>query len=439
MNFPRTPFKLNESEKGDKELLNYLRVRDNFPYLDKSTYEKIDSIKMDHTKPNMQKHQQELIGLWPMILTDVLLRLKKNDTREWHNDNKHMGTFFDKKSLGIDELEEVFTGFSEFEGMMYGASPEHYRDHITHSFRVWIIGQGLLNECFNNKLSMNEKVELEISEMEWACMWTIVALCHDVGYPLSQIERINQKAQKTFRRQGLKSVGNMSFSFSDQLLPFHDSIIKLIASKPVRNGDTLYLTHLQNKYYLKLLKSFDKLDHGIISSLLISNALVYFLESDYSHDPYSSLGKEDVRQFVIRREILRSIAAHTCQDIYHLYFNTLSFLLYIVDEIQCWGRPTFMQLQQEHSLKESCIEVKEFNDKRIKLIITTYADKWDNKQIKLVSVQVGRLKKMLRLAVDTKKLIEKHFMHFEVTNKSGQKCLLSLDRGKIAFVEPKKL
>jgi hypothetical protein len=40
------------------------------------------------------------------------------------------------------------------------------------------------------------------------------------------------------------------------------------------------------------------------------------------------------KQFVVRREILRSIANHTCQDIYHLQFNTLSFLLYITDEIQ---------------------------------------------------------------------------------------------------------
>ena len=103
MSFPKVPFELNRSDQGDKELLDYLRMRDRFPYLDDSTYERIQLIKMDDTKPNMQNHQQDLIELWPMILTNVLLRLKQKDTREWDNRKEHMGTFFDKKSLGKDE------------------------------------------------------------------------------------------------------------------------------------------------------------------------------------------------------------------------------------------------------------------------------------------------------------------------------------------------
>ncbi len=270
-------------------------------------------------------------------------------------------------------------------------------------------------------------------------MWAIVALCHDIGYPLSAIEKINMRARKTLRKQGLLPDGDMSFTFSQQMLPFHDTIIKLMSSTPVKvkvGKTNKYVTHLQNKYYLKLLKSFDSLDHGIVSSLLISRALVYFLESDLSHDGWKKLNKEDVRQFIIRREMLRAIAAHTCQDIYHLRFDTLAFLLYIVDEIQCWGRPTLEELQHEPTdIGGGEATVSRFDNKGVDVTIITDDDEWSKEQKKGVVYQVGKLRRMLRLAVDTPKLKE-FCLRFEVKNKGGQSCLLQLEDGGVTFERP---
>jgi len=262
---------------------------------------------------------------------------------------------------------------------------------------------------------------------------------HDIGYPLSVIEKINQRARTTLGKQGLVPQGDLSFTFSPQILLFHDVIIKLMASKPVQKtaGQRgMYLTHLQNKYYLKLLKSFDSLDHGIISSLLISRSLVYFLESDLSFDSWKPLKREDARQFIIRREILRAVASHTCQDIYHLDFNTLSFLLYIVDEIQCWGRPTLEELQHGPTdIKGGEATVKQFTSNKIDVSIKTDDDKWNTDQIRSIEYQVGKLRRMLRLAVDTPKL-EKSYLRFEVKNKVGQSCKLELNNGGINFSTP---
>lgn len=265
-------------------------------------------------------------------------------------------------------------------------------------------------------------------------MWAIVALCHDIGYPLSAIEKINKLARETFRKQGLVPGGDLRFTFRQQMLPFHDTMIKLMASKPVqerRRGK--YLTHLQNKYYLKLIKSFDRLDHGIISSLLVSRAMVYFLESDLSHDRYKPLNQEDARQFLIRREILRAISAHTCQDIYHLNFNTLSFLLYIVDEIQCWGRPTLDELQSKPaSFGAAHSMVRKFQKDRIDIEISMNDISWDENQQDNVRFQVGKLHRMLRLAVDTPKLVKEQLsLSFKVCNKGGQSCFLDLSSGGI--------
>jgi len=434
MSFPQVPFNLNHEPKGDKPLIDYLKNSKNFPYLGDESKNSINKIPNENNNGDLRVPHKELIELWHNILTDVLLELKKKDNREWKDENSK--DFFDKKSLGTDELKKVVTGFSEFEGIMYGASPDSYRDHIAHSFRVWILGHGILKECLNSELLTCEDESLKISPTEWQCMWAIVALCHDIGYPLSAIEKINQKARTTLQKQGLKPEGDLSFSFSQQMLPFHDTIIKIIASKPIKvSPKTMFLTHLQNKYYLKLLKSFDNLDHGIISSLLISASLVYFLESDLSHDNWKKLSNEDARQFLIRREILRAISAHTCQDIYHLHFNTLSFLLYIVDEIQCWGRPTFEQLQYgTQNTMEKYVEVKEFYDKQIEVIITTDDNDWDENKIEIVNAQVGKLRKMLRLAVGTNQLKES-IIHFEIKNLNGQCSHIKLQNGKIDYKE----
>jgi hypothetical protein len=439
MTFPNMPFTLGDKE-GDVTLLSYLKEKSNFAFLSDNAIYKISSLGTE-----FRKERDNLLELWPLIITDALRSLKLNDLRESPEGFKEKAkTFFDETSLGVVELKEVLEGFSKFEGMMYGASPEHYRDHIVHSFRVWIIGHGLLKSRLGGTLEHGVELEREITKTEWECMWAIVALCHDIGYPLSQIERVNNRAREALRNQGLMPLGDLRFAFSPQMQPFHDTMIRLMASTPVLLPKTLrlnsgkskskgrearkYVTHLQNKYYLKLLKSFDDLEHGVVSSLLMSKALVYFLESDLCHDCWSPLTAKDARQFLIRREILRAIASHTCQDIYHLKFNTLSFLLYMADEIQCWGRPTLTRLQEEPAaIMEDKVQVDEFKATEIKMTITTRDEGWTEGEVR---AWVGKLRRMLRLAVDTPEL-EKSKFKFEVKNENGDKCYLELKDGQL--------
>jgi hypothetical protein len=328
--------------------------------------------------------------------------------------------------------------------MLYGASPDRYRDHIAHVFRVWVIGHRVLKNknCFKGVLFSDEILNRrhrgrqdskeEIHPSEWECMWAIAALCHDLGYPLSHIDQINSSARDALRQMGLVHGGDLRFSFSLQMLPFHDTLIRLMASRLVRNGRG-YRTHLQNKYYLKLLKSFGNLEHGIVSSLLVSKALVYFLESDLCQDGQGILDKQDARQFIIRREILKSMAAHTCQDIYHLRFDTLSFLLYVIDEIQCWGRPTLEELQhQAWNMPASEAEVIFFEPKRVAVIIHTGAEDWSKKQHDSTEGQLSKLYRMLRLGVDTSKLRDR-YLEFAVVPDRGMGMHLLLKDGRISL------
>lgn len=117
-----------------------------------------------------------------------------------------------------------------------------------------------------------------------------------------------------------------------------------------------YLGRIQPKYYLKYAKSLESFQHGIISTIIIYKMLLYFLESDFNLNDDYIYKKEDARQFYIRREILRAIAAHTCPDAYNIHLTTFSSLLFLCDEFQEWGRRTWNELYT--GLKEDSISLQ---------------------------------------------------------------------------------
>ena len=435
MPFPQPPFCL-DSETADGILVAYVRRTVEFAYLDDEAKALIGGLGGQ----DLRYQALALKQLWPLVLTDALRKLKEHDSREWDRESRiDFRSFFHSKSLGVSQLEDVFTKFASFEGLLYGASPETYRDHIAHAFRVWVLGHGLLRETLSSRLSADEEFNSQIADLEWECMWAIAALCHDIGYPLTAIEMINRRTRDTLGGLGLVPTGDLRFGFTQQALPFYDTIVKLMASRPASDrhadGVVRFQTHLQNKYYLKLLKSFDRLQHGIVSALLVSKALVYFLESDLSQDPFGALSHEDARQFLLRREILRAMAFHTCPDIYHLQFDPLSFLLYVVDELQCWGRPTFQELQLlPADSGQAEVFVLKFGAKELDLVIRTSEEKWEKDRAERAKNQLDRLNCMLRLAVDTKRL-QPLILRLALVPRQGpgQQLLLKDGRLQVSF------
>ncbi len=108
-----------------------------------------------------------------------------------------------------------------------------------------------------------------------------------------------------------------------------------------------YCTVIQNKYYLKFAKAFENFSHGIMSCILLMKHLVYFKESDYSHSNLNALKERDGKQFSLRKTILRSIASHDNEDIYHIFPNNYPFLLTFWDDLQEWDRPRIPTRFQE--------------------------------------------------------------------------------------------
>lgn len=326
------------------------------------------------------EHKQTLIDIWKDLVANAIIFLKSKDDREY---------FHDDGDYGIEDLGKFFDSYCDFEKLLYG-SGEFYRDHVLHVFRVFLLGEHLIRKHLVNEPTVGKnssngfkyldvmdlklknesaKLDQEIEESltnleekeakleeekgrylvkpeEKEAMWCIVSLTHDLGYPTEVVHEIHDKLKNML---DVFNIQDVSYILSQQGQLFNDNIIKIISSdlelckRSSSENPDKYTTHSQAKYYLKYSRSIEKWDHGVESCIVLVKTLVYFLETDFSLDKRRPMKIEDARQFLIRQRILRAIASHNCDFIYHLKLD-LSFLLRIVDEMQEWNRPKLTDL-----------------------------------------------------------------------------------------------
>lgn len=393
-------FKILETNDDVPNYLCFLskNTRDNFLKKTFSTKKQIIS---------SLKNNDFLKKLWKCLLIDAIHFLRINDSRErafWIDpasvgeaSNKTQmtttgsDTFAILSAYGIEDLYAYYDQFTKFESILYG-SDKYYRDHIQHPLRVWIIGLHVIKDHgkdfhlragniivvdekdaisslnVNTSKEQENKYPLYLSIAELSAMWTIIALTHDLGYPLEKVERINDQLEKMLNQYGKIGFTKSGFSFQVQ----HDHLVRMLmniisSTLMWRNNssDTSnWSTHRRPKYLAKFSKSWEMFDHGIVSSLILLKSLTFFLESDITLDQDKLLNREDARQFSIRSEILHSIASHTAPKIYHLSANTLPFLLILCDDLQEWGRPTLTDIRAGDPIgnnEDVTIEIKELS------------------------------------------------------------------------------
>lgn len=359
------------SDKDESKIVEWFKENcDKIKFIDKSgeyptqaTYLKGDTKdlikRLDETKVlHAPKNVRVIVELWKNLLGDAIIYLKSEDTREQYHDGEIFGT---------DNLYNILKEFRKFERMLYGAT-EYYRDHITHVFRVFLLGEYLIKKKFGfNKVDVADDKELKIDiyDDEKEAMWCVMSLTHDIGYALQNIDKINDKVSHMIKQYGKASVQELTYLFPPQRKAIDDFVLKFISSNLVANkkdgGKEKYFTHIQSKYFLKFSRAYEQFDHGIISCTVLMRALVYFLESDFSIDKYKLLDKDDAKQFLIRQTILRSIASHNCEDIYHLRGRNFPFLLMICDELQEWGRPRMEEVFKER-IPETTVVINKFDE-----------------------------------------------------------------------------
>lgn len=315
---------------------------------------------------------KEVKNLWKTLIKKSIICLRYFDNREPFQDCEN------KKPLayGINELNKYFDSYTGFEQLLYGGV-KYYRDHVIHVFRVWMLGINILLEpkCRYLDGIVIEK-GFEVNSLEKLSIWTIIALTHDLGYPLEKSIQIIDQTKSMMHSFVQNPVVTMDTSFSGVQNSMNDYVLRFTSSKmneiekdnPHKRVDFKeeeyikilqdtdknklkeyqkgknYVARLQPKYYFKFQKSLEQNAHGVLSALIIYKLLIYFLESDFSTNEDYIFDYEDARQFYIRREILRSIASHTCHDVYQNSMLSFSFLLILCDDAQEWGRKSIAEL-----------------------------------------------------------------------------------------------
>jgi hypothetical protein len=178
----------------------------------------------------------------------------------------------------------------------------------------------------------------------------------------------------------------------------------------------------------------------------MARALVYFLESDFCIDSRKPLEDRDAKQFLIRREILRAVASHTCEEVYYLPFDDLPFLLFLVDELQESGRPTLDQrsgVQGSKPREDWGIELRgvSISDDRSSVHVKQKAG--GAKRQEISNEELAGIKTRLRLAVHSpsrpeKKEKERQFrFHVQCSDGTASLTLGKQEDGRIGiWIDP---
>ena len=77
--------------------------------------------------------------IWNCLIKKSIVCLRFYDTREPFLKNKSKTPL----AYGTDSLMDYFKKYTDFESLLYGGA-NHYRDHVVHVFRVWLLGIDIL-------------------------------------------------------------------------------------------------------------------------------------------------------------------------------------------------------------------------------------------------------------------------------------------------------
>lgn len=274
-------------------------------------------------------------------LSDKLDKLSPEDCLFWRHDDEIFKIHEDPNNIGVDV------------------------DERRKSKRTYLLSSV---STFSNEINIFEKIS----------MWTIIALCHDLGYPLEKSKKVlerteemmeafvsNPYIEKSLRFDGTQDSNNLDIiTFACKKMKPAEGALKL--PEEGKACPASYKASIQDKYRFKYKLSLEEFSHGIISAIIIYKMLIYFIETDNNPDANYVFHNEDARQFYIRRDILRAITSHTCQNVYHIDVPTFPMLLFVCDELQEWGRKSWRNMYIGVNGHAAKLTLSSFNSKSIK-------------------------------------------------------------------------
>ena len=268
--------------------------------------------------------------------------------------------FFIKKSLqaitnnhrGYDELCRYFNDYIEYENLLF-ALDENYRDHAIHSVWVMLLGFYLREKCtafreidyyitykHNHPKAQNDVVETKkIIKKYEKPLWCLIALTHDLGYPIQKTKKANAIMAKMIANFGFLRQRDFDYNFTIVQQPALNELLKILAASIVWT-DEGYQIGYQSGVCVDYAKSFERLDHGIMSAYLLLLHLDWICDTMRMirgvEEPSKDYEKAAQQTMIIT--LLDAISSHTNKNKYTDNLNTMSSLLFISDELEEFSR-----------------------------------------------------------------------------------------------------
>lgn len=254
-----------------------------------------------------------------------------------------------------NKLLSIYSSFSIVEETLI-TSIANYRDHVKHSFRVFLLGFQVLVikkelELAKNVVIENQNFDSD-SFLKWSDLlcWLIAAFFHDVGYGIEKTNEISEKIEENYADFG--TVRKAKFILTETLRLFGERIIQIMQEilLPKSRDHVDYPFSM----LIPLLKSWEDRKHGIMSSIIVLKEIDRLISSDYQfqtiYRTYNQWETIFLRAAMamtihtfptpIKGELnIEELTGSSDHSVYEQLFP--SFLLVLIDAVEYIDRPIF--------------------------------------------------------------------------------------------------
>lgn len=263
---------------------------------------------------------------------------------------KHYWELYGKGNYSehIKKLIDIESGIKKFK--------KSHRDHITHSAYVFLLGIFLYSSDESIQKSIKKKCEnLPLNgsnEKKFLFMWNIISTFHDIGYPFDSFSKEMNSYMEMINKPGKNIVGykensfNIEFNNVAKLLNGENSFHFMNEIQKSNDGNGKFLD-LED--YFKYKNCQGKIDHGILSSLILLKITdILYQEQNWSREYFEQVFPEiglAIASHNIKWKDLKDFREDnniSNEDLPKITLKDFPFcyLLILADTLQEWDRPS---------------------------------------------------------------------------------------------------
>lgn len=266
----------------------------------------------------------------------------------------------------IKKIECYIDNFTKFEEMLFGLNLD-YRDHTLHSLWVYLFGHQFIKEGMGgyenikvigqlyyiyNKVGAEIMVcapRLKCSKEHLQAMWGMVAILHDLGYP---VEAFSNEVHDIFR----SVLDPIAIDFSSIFQPDFGSRITLLHQSACDILSALYSPDISIKEIERVIEEYPEdtpniklhglptitkseeheMEFRVASVNKIHSAWSVILA--FKNIAYLHSYQGDYKDLMSKKDILYSILHHTDEAPKDKAVNRFQFILILMDDIEEAGR-----------------------------------------------------------------------------------------------------